>query len=194
MILPERIGRYDIKEILAGVAYLHENKIVHCDLSPSNILISKNGAPKVTDFGLSILKQVHQHQDEIIGTLRYMAPEPLLRKRVGPHSDVFTLASILFEMLIGKRLFDGDDPDWIIEEIVRGDAINIGAYGLSVDRMIGQILKTVSQRQPASRYSDARAMKLALDEYRIPRANMDGDVEMAHSTIEFMMRQMVVDQ
>ncbi len=179
-----------MSQILGGVAYLHENDIVHHDLSPSNILITNDGTPKVTDFGLSILTQTHQHQDEVIGTLRYMAPEPLLRQQIGPHSDVFSLASILFEMLIGKRLFDGDDPSQIIEAIVRGDPINLGAYGLNVDRRIGQVLETASQRQPASRYSDARAMKLALDEYRVPRTGPGNGAQTEHSTVEFLLRRM----
>jgi len=180
-----------MSQILAGVAYLHENDIVHRDLSPSNILLSGDGVPKVTDFGLSVLRQA-QPEEEVTGTLRYMSPEPFAHLPGGSHSDVFTLASIFFEMLTGRRRFDQPSPGAIIEAILNETAIDGDALGMMVDDKILEVLKEASARDPVLRYRHARAMKNALDQYRLPRAGNDGVVHADHGTVDFLMRRMSV--
>ncbi len=117
-----------MSQILGGVAYLHENEIVHRDLSPANILLTSDGTPKVTDFGISVLRQqAEQPEESYAGTLRYMAPEPFAHQVPGPPSDVFTLATIFYEMLTGKRLYVGENPGVIINEILNGAALDVAA-------------------------------------------------------------------
>ena len=181
-----------MSQILAGVAYLHENDIVHRDLSPSNILLSRDGVPKVTDFGLSVLKQGIQPHEEVTGTLRYMSPEPFAHLPCGSHSDVFTLASIFFEMLTGHRRFDQPSPGAIIEAILNETAIDGDTLGRVLDDKIMEVLKEASIRDPVLRYRHARAMKNALDQYRLPRAGNDDIVHADHSTVDFLMRRMSV--
>jgi serine/threonine protein kinase len=180
-----------MSQILAGVAYLHENDIVHRDLSPSNILLTRDGVPKVTDFGLSVLRQAQPHE-EVTGTLRYMAPEPFAHLPGGSHSDVFTLASIFFEMLSGRRRFDQSSPSTIIEAILNETAIDGDALGITLDDKIIEVLKEASARDPVLRYRHARAMKNALDQYRLPRVGNDGIVHADHGTVDFLMRRMSV--
>ena len=183
-----------MSQIIGGVAYLHDNDIVHRDLSPLNIMITKDGIPKVTDFGLSVLKQVQQSPDEVSGTLRYMSPEPFMELPSGPFSDVFTLGTIFFEMLTGMPLFDAVTPRAVIESIISGTPIDLSEYGMEVDELVAKVLATASTRESNKRFPDARTMKLALDEYRIPRK---GEIEGApegHSTVDFLMRRMAVKQ
>jgi eukaryotic-like serine/threonine-protein kinase len=180
-----------MSQILAGVAYLHENDIVHRDLSPPNILISTNGIPKVTDFGLSVLQQqFHPSSAGVSGTLRYLSPEPFNEQPSGPHSDVFTLASILFEMLTGKRRFDAAAPDKIIRAITEADAIEIGAVDVEVDPIVANVLKCASARAVSDRYPNARAMKIALDKYRIPRDGSGDTATGDNTTVDFLIRRM----
>ena len=181
-----------MSQILAGVAYLHENEIVHRDLSPSNILLTRDGVPKVTDFGLSVLRQGHQPHDEVTGTLRYMAPEPFARLPGGSHSDVFTLASIFFEMLTGKRRFDQSSPGTIIEAILNETAIDADALGMDVDDKVSEVLKEASARDPALRYRHARAMKNVLDQFRLSRAGDERANHAEHGTVDFLMRRMAI--
>lgn len=180
-----------MSQILAGVAYLHENDVVHRDLSPGNILLTGDNVPKVTDFGLSVLRQA-QPQDEVTGTLRYMAPEPFAHLPGGSHSDVYTLASIFFEMLTGRRRFDQPSPGAIIEAILSEGAIDADALGMVVDAKILDVLKEASARDPVLRFRHARAMKNALDQYRLPRAGHDNVVHADHGTVDFLMRRMSV--
>lgn len=196
----ERCGKLELAEsvimmsqVLAGVAYLHENEIVHRDLSPANILITKDNTPKVTDFGLSVLRQT-QDAEEMAGTLRYMSPEPFVKVPIGPHSDVFTMASIFFEMLAGKRMFDQAKPNEIIEAIVTGVPPDLAPYGLNDDGMIAQVIRKGAARKVAARYPNARAMKAELDEYRVPRKGEKPGAQIEHSTVDFLMRRMAHQQ
>lgn len=181
-----------MSQILAGVAYLHENDIVHRDLSPSNILLSRDGVPKVTDFGLSVLRQTNQPPEEVAGTLRYMSPEPFAHLPGGSHCDVFTLASIFFEMLTGRRRFDQVAPGAIIEAILNETAIERYTLGISMDDKILGVLKEASARDPVMRYRHARAMKNALDQYRLPRVSTEEIAYADHGTVDFLMRRMSV--
>ena len=180
-----------MSQILAGVAYLHENDVVHRDLSPGNILLTRDGVPKVTDFSLSVLRHT-QPAEEVTGTLRYMAPEPFAHLPGGSHSDVFTLASIFFEMLTGRRRFDQPSPGAIIEAILNQTAIDSDALGMELDERILTVLKDASARDPVMRYRHARAMKNALDQFRLPRAGHDEVLHADHGTVDFLMRRMSV--
>lgn len=196
----ERCGKLELAEsvimmsqILAGVAYLHENEIVHRDLSPANILITKDNTPKVTDFGLSVPRQT-QDSEQMAGTLRYMSPEPFTKTQTGTHSDVFTLSSIFYEMLTGERLFNQQKPNEIIEAIVAGEPPQLAAWGINEDGMVAQVIRTGAQRKVAARYPDARAMKADLDEFRVPRKGEKPGGSGDHSTVEFLMRRMAHQQ
>ena len=197
----QRLGAMPIAEavvlmsqILAGVAYLHANEIVHRDLSPNNILLTRDGVPKVTDFGLSVLNHGRSADERVIGTLRYMAPEPFGGEPCGPHSDVFALATLFFEMLSGRRRFDDSAPDAIIQRILHDPPIDPAAAGINIDAKVADVLATASQRSPARRYPDARAMKKALDAYRLPRADATPALATTHSTVAFLMRRMAFKQ
>ena len=175
-----------MSQILAGVAYLHANEIVHRDLSPNNILLTRDGVPKVTDFGLSVLKHGQSADKRLIGTLRYRAPEPFGGEPCGPHSDLFAHPTLFFEMLSGRRLFDDSAPDAIIQRILHDPPIDPAAAGINIDAKVADVLATASQRSPTRRYPDARAMKKALDAYRLPRADATPALAATHSTVAFL--------
>ncbi len=188
-------GRMDLAEsvicmsqILAGVAYLHENGIVHRDLKPANILLTRDGAPKVTDFGISVLREAAQAEEGYSGTIRYMSPEPFRHEPPGPASDVFTLATIFFEMLTGQQLFAQASAQKIIRALLRGRPLDMSEHGVQVPPAIAHVLERATQRSLDERFASAREMKNALDEFRLPRENAPDPEE--HSTVEFLMRRM----
>jgi len=180
-----------MSQILAGVAYLHEHGIIHRDLKPANILIAKDGVPKVMDFGISVLRETSSMSTmtNAAGTLRYMSPEPFLGLAPRPASDVFALASIFYEMLVGQRLYAADSADAIIAQITSGAPLDRIAMGLDVDAQLVEVLSRASQRSLAARYADARAMKDDLDKYRLPRPDAITE-QQAHSSVAFLIRRM----
>ncbi len=176
-------------QILAGVAYLHSQGVVHRDLSPANILLTREGIPKVTDFGISTLVQDQVVEGEISGTLPYMSPEPFVGAPLGPHSDVFTLGSIFYELLAGKRLMHWSGNQTIIYNIANGDADSATA-DLDCDPFVKQVINKALQRPVKMRYPSALEMKADLDTFRVPRDSADLSQPTSHSTAEFLLRRM----
>lgn len=176
-------------QILAGVAYLHSQGIVHRDLSPANILLTADGIPKVTDFGISTWVQDQAASGEISGTLRYMSPEPFVGAPLGPQSDVFTLGAMLYELLSGKQLMHWSSREAIVHYIVKGDP-NSASDALDCDPVIKKVVNRALQRSVARRYPSAREMKEELDTFRVSRGGSDLSQPTSHSTVEFLVRRM----
>ncbi len=108
-----------LAQIASGLDYAHERSIVHRDIKPANILLTVQGQPKITDFGVAKLTTTSMTTTGmIIGTPMYMAPEQITGRPVVPASDQFALAVILYEMLTGERPFEADNPTTVMYRIV----------------------------------------------------------------------------
>ncbi|ORZ02994.1 kinase-like domain-containing protein [Syncephalastrum racemosum] len=106
--LPEKLVASYTRRILSGLAYLHEHEVAHCDLKAANILSTKTGEVKLTDFGVSLNLRVKQ--DELgapAGTPNWMAPEVIELKGASTKSDIWSLACTIIELLTGKPPYAG---------------------------------------------------------------------------------------
>lgn len=105
--VPESVALEMVRGILSGVAYAHVRGIYHLDLKPDNVMRLSCGRVKVIDFGLAkdiSLKEITREGDRL-GTPHYMAPEQFQGERCEPRSDLFSVAAILFELVMGKPPF-----------------------------------------------------------------------------------------
>ncbi len=105
-----------LRQAASGMGYFHakrggagaELEIVHCDISPTNLLVTEDGCLKVIDFGIAQAKNQHfRDQTAIPGKLSYMSPEQALRESLDARSDIFSLGVVAYEITVGKRLFRG---------------------------------------------------------------------------------------
>jgi serine/threonine protein kinase len=94
--------------------------IVHCDVSPQNVFISRRGEVKLGDFGVARAAGEGRGQ-AAFGKVRYLAPEQLRGEPVGPRTDVFALGAVLFELLTNEPAFPGDDPQDVARRILSGE-------------------------------------------------------------------------
>jgi cell division protein FtsN len=99
-----------VRQICAGLREAHVQGIVHRDLKPANIMIDGTGAVKIMDFGIARLAQENvQHTGTIAGTPSYMAPEQVQLQPVGPRTDIYSIGLLLYEMVVGKQAFEGEN-------------------------------------------------------------------------------------
>src|SRR5262245_41311789 len=112
--LPEELALWWFQGMASGVAYLHDQGIVHRDVKPGNIF-NDEGLVKIGDYGLSkfISASRRSGQTESVGTVHYMAPE-VANGRYGKEVDLYALGVILYEMLTGRVPFDGESPGEIL--------------------------------------------------------------------------------
>jgi serine/threonine-protein kinase len=120
-------------QIALGMATAHRQGIVHGDLKPGNLLVTRDGVVKITDFGLSRRAAAPQTRDDttvwvsvedgkIAGTPGYMSPEQSRGEPVTPNSDVFSLGAVLYEMVTGKQAFGGDNVLQVLDQIRNVDS------------------------------------------------------------------------
>src|SRR5437879_5819631 len=107
--LLRRIGRLPpdkalevARQLFAGLAAIHEQGAVHCDLKPANVMLDGRGRVRITDFGLADLTGKDGHG---AGTSAYMAPEQLAMQRITPKSDIYSLGLVLYELFTGQQAF-----------------------------------------------------------------------------------------
>jgi serine/threonine-protein kinase len=107
-------------QVAEGLAYAHQNGVVHRDVKPANIMLSVTGRCKITDFGIARMRsaEVKTQTGIVLGSPRYMSPEQVAGKRAEPRSDIFSLGVILYEMLTGKPPFTGEDVTSVMFQIM----------------------------------------------------------------------------
>ena len=183
-----------MRQILRGVGYAHKKGIIHLDLKPGNILISKSGVPRVMDFGISMMMGSENGTGQnLMGTRRYMSPEHFSEKPLGPHTDVFALGLIFFEMLTRTPAFTGKNQFNAIYKIIHEPTVAPSVLNPDVDNDLDSIVLKAVQKEPKVRFSDADSMKKALDDYfdRIKRGTPPPtEIENMHSTVDFLLRRM----
>jgi eukaryotic-like serine/threonine-protein kinase len=162
--VPVEAAVYVATRICQGLSYAHELKsdgkplaIIHRDITPANVLITRYGEVKIVDFGLAKASSQLAASDAgvIKGKFGYLAPETVMEKPVDQRVDVFAVGIILWEMLTGKRLFLGD-TDFQTVRLVRDAVIpSLPQINRAVPSELDEIVKRALARDPDSRYQTA---------------------------------------
>jgi TonB family protein len=167
--LPPELALFIAAKIANALDYAHrrpaadgtELNLVHRDVSPQNILISYEGDIKLCDFGIAkaASKVSTTISGALKGKLQYMSPEQAWGKRVDRRSDVFSLGAVLYEMLTGAPLFEGDTDMSILERVREGEAEPPSARGVEVSKRVDQIVLKALSKNPQDRYQNASEME-----------------------------------
>jgi WD40 repeat protein/tRNA A-37 threonylcarbamoyl transferase component Bud32 len=146
-----------VETLARAVHAAHEKGIIHRDLKPGNVLLTADGTPKITDFGLA--KRLDQQSDRtrtgtIMGTPSYMAPEQAggRRDQLGPVTDAYALGAILYELLTGRPPFQGPTPLDTVLQVVNQEPVPVRQLQPRVPRDLETVCLKCLQKDPARRY------------------------------------------
>jgi serine/threonine-protein kinase len=164
--LPGQRAMEIMADVCAALDFSHRHGIVHRDVKPANVMITKTGAVKVMDFGIA--RAVHDGQAAVtqtaavIGTAQYLSPEQARGEQVDARSDVYAAGCVLFELLTGEPPFTGDSPVAVAYQHVREDPKSPSSLNPRVNPALDAIvLKAMSKGAP-NRYQSAAEMRTDL--------------------------------
>ncbi len=162
----ERIAEI-IGQVAEALDYAHRRGIVHRDVKPANIIITSEGAVKITDFGIAKIEKSNlTSTGQFLGTPNYMSPEQVTGEAVDGRSDLFSLAVVLYELLTRKKPFSGDNLTSISYKIVHETFTPPESYDAGVPSEFNAILTKALAKDPASRYQRGNDFALALYEFK----------------------------
>ena len=142
-------------EIARALDYAHQHNVVHRDVSPSNILISRAGEVKIADFGIAVAASPHKGGGpgprKVMGKWRYMSPEQARGDTLDTRSDMFSAASVMFELFTGQKLFPGDESDEIIANIEKMPIPKLASIRSGIPSRLDEVLAGPLSRKPIDR-------------------------------------------
>ena len=156
-------------QICAGIGYAHRADLVHCDVKPQNVLVTRDDRVKVADFGIAraISEATLGHQaNQVWGTPQYFSPEQAAGNPATPASDVYSIGIILFELLTGQLPFTGDTPTALALKHIQEEPPTLLDINPLAPAPLDQIIQKVLSKEPAGRYRTAGQLGRILSAYR----------------------------
>jgi len=147
-------------QVLQGISHAHKRGIVHRDIKPQNIMLTRAGIAKVMDFGIARATSSHTMKigDTTIGSVHYFSPEQARGKHTDERSDIYSLGVVLYEMLTGKLPFDGDSPISVAMMHLQQIPENPKDINIAIPLAINDIVQKAMRKETSERYQTAEEL------------------------------------
>jgi serine/threonine-protein kinase len=156
------------RQLCEALVYMHREKVVHRDLKPENVLVTGDGVLKIMDFGIALDESARRLTwsglSSTIGTPDYMAPEQVSGRRGDVRTDVYSLGTILYEMLTGELPYQGGNVYAMMKAKTAEDPQPPTAFRPDLDRHLEEIILHAIERTPRERYASAAELLKDLQE------------------------------
>jgi len=167
--MPLGVVRHVLEQVLNALEAAHALDIVHRDIKPDNVMLqSVPGDPcfvRVLDFGLARFLESQRETSLLLGTPAFMAPEQVTREGIGPWTDLYALGVLAFEMLTGRRPFDGETPQEVLAKKLDPDFDPVAPETApEVSEALRDFLRRAMHRDPESRFRQAARFREAMEE------------------------------
>jgi serine/threonine-protein kinase len=150
--------------VCRALQYVYEKaRIVHRDVSPSNVMMTSEGTVKLIDFGIAARSGTRESY--LAGKPAYMAPEMVVEMRADQRSDLFSLGTVLYEMLTGERLFGGETTPEVLEQVVTAEIPKASSLNPAVPPGVEALLARALERNPERRFASAGALGEACEHF-----------------------------
>ncbi len=147
-------------QVADGLGFAHEHGVVHRDIKPGNIMLLERGAVKIMDFGIARMRFADHKTSTgmVLGTPRYMSPEQISGQPVDQRSDIFSLGTVLYEMLTQTSLFAGQNVDQIAFNVANNEPAPPSHVHPELPQILDFIVARALKKEPSVRYQDAYEM------------------------------------
>ncbi|MCJ1757944.1 Stk1 family PASTA domain-containing Ser/Thr kinase [Mammaliicoccus sciuri] len=173
-------------QILKGIAHAHHHRIIHRDIKPQNILMTKNGTLKILDFGIAraLSQTALTETNHVMGSVQYLSPEQAKGQSTDESSDIYSIGIVLYELLTGHPPFNGETPVSVAIKHIQEELPSIRKERPSIPQSIENVIMKATRKEKSQRYRDTNEMYYdlltALDDERkdeLPRYDSDSDTK-----------------
>ncbi|HZR43415.1 MAG TPA: serine/threonine-protein kinase [Ktedonobacteraceae bacterium] len=183
-LAPELVVTY-VKQIASALQYAHNQKLIHRDVKPENMLLQANNDLLLSDFGVALIAQsTRQSKQEVIGTATYMAPEQI-RGKARQSSDQYSLAVVVYEWLSGDHLFRGSFTELCAQHMF-APPVPLRNKIPTISPDIEQVILTALAKEPSQRFASVQAFATALEQACYPEHVPTSILNNENSTIPYV--------
>jgi eukaryotic-like serine/threonine-protein kinase len=146
-----------VKRVCVALDFAHAHNVIHRDIKPANLMFTRDGRIKITDFGIAMLMRAdHSNEFQVMGTPSYMSPEQTKGLKLTNRTDFFSLGIVLFELLAGKRPFQGRTLYELMDNIRYAPAPSLLSFNPKLPAGLDQVIQRALEKEPELRYRAGR--------------------------------------
>jgi len=144
-----------IAQLCDGLAFAHDQGVVHRDIKPGNVRVLEDGSVKLLDFGIATVQQADATSGTFAGSVAYASPEQLSMKRVDGRSDLFSVGVLAYELLTGRQPFTGDAPAAVAYQVLNEEPPPLRSVAPQMPEALEKVITRALQKKPDQRWGSA---------------------------------------